>query len=135
MASMFRPEDGGNGKGIEIKSKSELVKLLYDNKGKLLEALKRYAFGELSTLKDVIRFVVEEKMLEENIAVAKGELIERLKKVVEIDLSSFSEKLKAKLQAEMSKNEPKAAAETPQSATLKDALSNKVLAEMAATFF
>lgn len=135
MATMFRPEDGGDGKGIEIKSKSELVKLLYDNKGKLLEALKRFALGELSTMKDVISFIVEERMLEENIAVTKGELVERLKKVVEIDLASFSGKLKEKLSLEMSKNEPKSAFETPQSATLKDALSNKVLAEIAATFF
>lgn len=135
MANMLRPEDGGDGKGIEIKSKSELVKLLYDNKGKLLEALKRYAFGELSTMKDVISFIVEERMLEENIAVTKGELVERLKKVVEIDLASFSGKLKEKLSSEMSKNEPKSTFETPQAPTLKDALSNKVLAEMAATFF
>lgn len=135
MASVFRPEDGGTGKGVEIKSKTELVKLLFDNKAKLFEALKRYAMGELSTMKDVVRFVVEEKVLEQNIGMAKGELVERLKKVIEIDLASFSEKLKSKLAAEMSKEGPKSSAEAPQNVGLGDALSNKVLAEMAATFF
>ncbi len=120
---------------MEIKSKTELVKLLFDNKSKLFEALKRYALGELSTMKDVVRFVVEERVLEQNIGMAKGELVERLKKVIEIDLASFSEKLKAKLASEMAKPESKAVSEVPQNAALGDALSNKVLAEMAATFF
>lgn len=135
MTAMFRPEDGGTGKGIEIKSKTELVKLLFDNKAKLFEAIKRYATGELSTMRDVVKFVVEEKVLEQNIGLAKGELIERMKKVVEIDLASFSEKLKAKLSAEMAKSEPKATAESQPQTALRDALSNKVLAEMGATFF
>ncbi|MFZ3233361.1 MAG: hypothetical protein WA194_07770 [Patescibacteria group bacterium] len=120
---------------MEIKSKTELVKLLFDNKSKLFEALKRYAMGELSTMKDVVRFVVEEKVLEQNIGMAKGELVERLKRVVEIDLASFSEKLKTKLASEMAKSETESAAEVPQGTALGDALSNKVLAEMAATFF
>lgn len=134
MASLFRPEDGGKGKGIEIKSKTELVKLLFDNTGKLFEALKRYAQGELSTMKDVVRFIVEEKVLEENIGMAKGELVERLKKVVEIDLVAFSGALKAKLSAEMAKG----ASETKEIAApagLKDALSNRILSELASTFF
>lgn len=120
---------------MEIKSKTELVKLLFDNKSKLFEALKRYAMGELSTMKDVVRFVVEEKVLEQNIGLAKGELVERLKKVVEIDLASFSEKLKTKLASEMANGDTKPERENPEPAALGDALSNKVLGEMAATFF
>lgn len=135
MTSLFRPQDGSKGKGIEIKSASELAKLLFDNKGKLLEALRRYAMGELSTMKDIIRFVVEKNVLEENIGMAKGELIERLKKVVEIDLASFSDQLKAKMSAEIARTEPKNVPEIEAPTALKDALSQKVLAELAATFF
>jgi hypothetical protein len=132
---LLRPQDGGNGKGVEIKSATELIKLLFDNKGKLLEALKRFAIGEISTMKDLIQFVVEERILESNIHLAKGELVARLKKVVEIDLVSFSGSLKAKLGAEIGKDVQKDAPEIPVPTELKDVLSNKVLSELADAFF
>lgn len=85
-------------------------------------------------MKDVIRFIVDERLLETNLEMNKGELIERLKKVVDLNLASFSDSLKKKLATEVI-----AGSGSPERSQehhgLSDALSNKVLAEMAATFF
>lgn len=150
-ASIFQPQGEGKAK-LEIRNVKELLKLLNDNKGKLIEAAGKYVSGKwekfksavtgkepaekgMDTLEDFLRFALEERVLETNIQLAKGELVERLKKVIEIDLATFSDKLKSKLAAEMVKEGPKPSADTLQHAGLDDALSNKVLAEMAATFF
>ena len=135
MTTIFLPEGGGKKMNVEIKSAAELAKLLYENKGKFVTALSLYATGKIKNMKDVVRFIVEERVLEENVSMAKGELIGRLKKVVDIDLAKFSEKLKAKLSSDMAGNEPKSVEKPSEPAGLRDALSNKVLSEMATTFF
>ena len=108
--------------------------LIAENWQKIPEALRRIAKGELNGVRDVIRFIVDERILETNLEMNKGELVERLKKAVDLNLASFSDSLRRKLATEVvaGSGKPKPE-ETPK--RLADALSNKVLAEMAATFF
>lgn len=149
-AMIFQPQGEGK-KKFEIRDTKELLTLLKDNRGKLLDAAGKYVAGKweklksaitgkeprgksMDTLEDLFLFVLEEHILETNIQLAKGELASRLKKVIEIDLASFSQELKSKLSAEMAKGAPETK-EIAAPAPLKDALSNKILSELASTFF
>ncbi len=113
----------------------ELATLLYENRAKIPEALRRYFTGELSTVRDIVRFFVDERLLEDNLALSKGELIGRMKRVVEIDLVSFSGLLRGKLSSTMAKPVEKAEAPTEKIPNVRDALSEKVLSEMVRAFF
>lgn len=86
-------------------------------------------------MRDIVRFVVDERLLDDNIAFSKGELIERMKRIVEIDLVSFSGVLRNKLSMEMKRSTTKNEINDEKRDNLRDVLSEKILAEMAAVFF
>lgn len=133
LVSGTKGESGG--KELKIKSVSELAALLYENRAKIPEALRRYFTGELSTVRDIVRFFVDERLLEDNLAFSKGELIGRMKRVVEIDLISFSGLLRGKLSSTMVKPAEKAETPSEKIPNVRDALSEKVLSEMVRAFF
>lgn len=63
--------------------------------------MRRIANGELNGIRNVIRFIVDERIIESNLEMNKGELVERLKKAVDLNLASFSEALRRKLATEV----------------------------------
>lgn len=151
LAMIFRSGEKSGAK-MEIRDSKELLALLRDNGAKLLSAAGKYVEGKwakikasvtgekpretgIESLEDFFRFALEERILETNMELARGELVERIKTIVEFDLSSFSIELKSRLSVEMPKEVVGKPKGNSAPAELKDALSNRVFAEMVSTFF
>lgn len=66
----------------------EAFKLLFvDNREQVFEIWKRYREGSIKTVNDVIRFIVEGNMLQENVRMANGALFRRLKEIGDFNIS------------------------------------------------
>ncbi len=55
-------------------------------------------------MKDIIAFVLDDHLIADNIGYTKGHLIEELKKIVNIDLSSFASEIRGKLTQDLKIN-------------------------------
>jgi len=74
---------------IEIKNSTELAKLLWENKDKIVDAISKYYSWEISNVDDLIGFLIDSWTLTENIKSSWWKLIERLREIINIDLENL----------------------------------------------
>ncbi len=82
----------------------ELVKLIGENasnlvthREKIQRAVAEYAKGNLDPLKEVVMFLLEGDVLKENIRLAEGNFIRRIKGIVDLKISTFATELQKRL--------------------------------------
>ncbi len=74
------------GQNIEIKDSSELAELLWDNKDKIYNIVKEYFKGNIETMDDVIKYLVDSWIIKENLELSSWKLIERIREIINIDI-------------------------------------------------
>ncbi len=74
---------------IEIKSSKELAKLLWDNKDKIGVVIEKYYTDEIKTIDDLIKFLIDSWTIKENVEKAKGKLIEKIRKIINVNLEEI----------------------------------------------
>lgn len=103
IAELF-PIKKGESNSLKIKNTSDLAVLLWNNKAKLIEAMSMYLRWKLDNIKDIITFVLDDHLITDNIEYTKWHLIEHLKNIVNIDLSSFATQIRGKLSQDLKTN-------------------------------